>query len=109
MQLYNLPVLGKVKNIPHLVEEMGVDQIVIAIPSLRNGQLTDIVKQCNETEAKVQMLPKIEDLMTGKVSVSTLKNSEVEDLLGREPVELDINAIAEYVTSHTVIDTSAAG
>jgi len=109
MQLYNLPVLGKVKNIPHLVEEMGVDQIVIAIPSLRNGQLTDIVKQCNETEAKVQMLPKIEDLMTGKVSVSTLKNIEVEDLLGRDPVELDINAISDYVTNNTVMVTGAGG
>src|SRR5690625_3174472 len=109
MQLYNLPVLGKVKNIPQLVEKMNIDQIVIAIPSLRNGQLTDIVKQCNETEAKVQMLPKIEDLMTGKVSVSTLKNIEVEDLLGREPVELDINAISDYVTRQTVMVTGAGG
>src|SRR5690625_5356583 len=55
------------------------------------------------------MLPKIEDLMTGKVSVSTLKNIEVEDLLGREPVELDINAISDYVTRQTVMVTGAGG
>lgn len=109
MQLYNLSILGKVKDIPEIVEKENVDQIVIAIPSLHNGQLTDIVKKCNETEAKVQMLPKIEDLMTGKVSVSTLKNIEVEDLLGRDPVELDINAISDYVTNNTVMVTGAGG
>src|SRR5699024_1476771 len=55
------------------------------------------------------MIPKIEDLMTGKVSVSHLKNVEVEDLLGREPVKLDIDSISEYVTGQTVMVTGAGG
>jgi FlaA1/EpsC-like NDP-sugar epimerase len=74
MQLYSLPVVGKVRDIPRVVEEMEIEHIVIAIPSLRNGQLKKIVDFCNQTNAKVQMIPKIEDLMTGKVSVSHLKN-----------------------------------
>ncbi|UJL45821.1 polysaccharide biosynthesis protein [Virgibacillus sp. NKC19-16] len=109
MQLYNLSVLGKVKDIPDIVEDMNIEHIVIAIPSLRNGALEKIVVQCNKTNAKVQMIPKIEDLMTGKVSVSHLKNVEVEDLLGRDPVELDINAISDYVTNTTVMVTGAGG
>ncbi|PAV31667.1 hypothetical protein CIL05_00105 [Virgibacillus profundi] len=109
MQVYNLSVLGKVKDIPSLVEKLNIEHIVIAIPSLRNGALEKIVVECNKTNAKVQMIPKIEDLMTGKVSVSNLKNVEVEDLLGREPVKLDIDAISEYVTGNTVMVTGAGG
>src|SRR5690625_3226281 len=109
MQLYNLPVLGKVKNIPDIVEAEKIDHIVIAIPSLHNGELNKIVAACNKSKAKVQMIPKIEDLMTGKVSVNNLKNVEVEDLLGREPVVLDIDAISSYVTEKTVMVTGAGG
>lgn len=109
MQLYSLPVVGKVRDIPQVVEEMEIEHIVIAIPSLRNGQLKKIVDFCNQTNAKVQMIPKIEDLMTGKVSVSHLKNVEVEDLLGRVPVQLDIRSISKYVTKNTVMVTGAGG
>lgn len=109
MQLYNLPVVGKVKDIPKIVEKKKVDHIVIAIPSLENGKLTKVVQQCNQADVQVQKIPKIEDLMTGRVSVSHLKSVEVEDLLGREPVKLDINAISGYVTNHTVMVTGAGG
>ncbi|CDO03683.1 UDP-N-acetyl-alpha-D-glucosamine C6 dehydratase [Oceanobacillus picturae] len=109
MQLFNLPVAGGVQDIPTVVEELDIEHIVIAIPSLQNGELEKIVAFSNKTKAKVQMIPKIEDLMTGRVSVSNLKNVEVEDLLGREPVKLDIDAISEYVTDSTVMVTGAGG
>src|SRR5699024_4257606 len=85
------------------------DHIVIAIPSLKNGELHQIIDYCNETDAKVKMIPKIEDLMTGRVSVSNLKNVEVEDLLGREPVDLDIDSIQDKVTGNTMMVTGAGG
>lgn len=109
MQLYNLPVLGQVKDMETIVSYHDIEHIVIAIPSLRNGDLHKLVTECNKTKAKTQMIPKLEDLMTGKVSVSQLKNVEVEDLLGRDPVELDMNAISEYVTGNTVLVTGAGG
>jgi FlaA1/EpsC-like NDP-sugar epimerase len=109
MEVYGLPVVGSVKDIPEVAKEMRIEHIVIAIPSLRNGQLNEIVDACAGTTAQVKMIPKIEDLMTGKVSVSSLKNVEVEDLLGRDPVKLDINAISEYVTGNTVLVTGAGG
>src|SRR5699024_1110206 len=64
---------------------------------------------CSKTKAKVQMIPKIEDLMTGKLSVSNSKNVEVEDLLGRDPVELDVDSIKGSVTGQTVMVTGAGG
>ncbi|GGN66541.1 polysaccharide biosynthesis protein [Oceanobacillus indicireducens] len=109
MEMYNLPVVGSVNDIPRIVEEYNIEHIVIAIPSLRNGELKNIVEACASTSAQVQMIPKIEDLMTGRITVSSLKNIEVEDLLGREPVKLDINAISEYVTGNTVMVTGAGG
>ncbi|GAE95224.1 UDP-N-acetylglucosamine 4,6-dehydratase [Gracilibacillus boraciitolerans JCM 21714] len=110
MQMYDLPVAGSSKDIPKLAKELEIDQIVIAIPSLTNGgALSEMVATCNSTNAKVQMVPKIEDIVSGRVSVSTLKNVDVEDVLGRDPVELDINSISEYVTGNTVMVTGAGG
>ncbi|WP_339316194.1 nucleoside-diphosphate sugar epimerase/dehydratase [Oceanobacillus sp. FSL W7-1304] len=109
MQVYDLPVEGTTRDIATVVEKLKIEHIVIAIPSLRNGELEKIVAECNKANVKVQMIPKIEDLMTGKISVSHLKNVEVEDLLGREPVKLDIGAISEYVTGSTVMVTGAGG
>ncbi|MGN8646348.1 polysaccharide biosynthesis protein [Gracilibacillus sp. HCP3S3_G5_1] len=109
MQLYDLPVAGSTEDIPELVIKLEIDHIVIAIPSLTNGTLSELVAICNSTNVKVQMVPKIEDIVSGKVSVSSLKNVDVEDVLGRDPVELDINSIAEYVTGNTVMVTGAGG
>ena len=109
MHVYNLPVLGKVKDIQKIAERKNIQHIVIAIPSLTNGELQKIVEECNKTNLQVQMIPKLEDLMSGRVSVSHLKNVEVEDLLGRDPVQLDIDAISSYVTGKTVLVTGAGG
>src|SRR5699024_7716148 len=68
-----------------------------------------IVETCNETKTKVQMIPKLEDLASGRVSVHSLKNVAVEDLLGRDPVELDIAAIRGEVANETIMVTGAGG
>ncbi|SHM59699.1 polysaccharide biosynthesis protein [Gracilibacillus kekensis] len=109
MQIYDLPVAGSTKEIPQLVRDLEIEHIVIAIPSLANGALSEMVAICNSTNAKVQMVPKIEDIVSGKLSVSSLKNVDVEDVLGRDPVDLDINSISEYVTGNTVMVTGAGG
>lgn len=109
MQLYNVPVLGKVKDIPRIVKEYEIKHIVIAIPSLSQEELNKLAAVCGKTKVPTQMMPKIEDLMTGRISVSHLKDVEVEDLLGRDPVELDIAAITNDVTGRTVMVTGAGG
>ncbi|GAA5415790.1 UDP-N-acetyl-alpha-D-glucosamine C6 dehydratase [Paraliobacillus ryukyuensis] len=109
MQIYNIPVLGKTMDIPKIVEKQKIEHIVIAIPSLRNGELTELVNLCNQSVAKVQILPKIEDIASGRVSVSALRNVDVEDVLGRMPVQLDITMISEYITGNTVMVTGAGG
>ncbi len=109
MQVYNLPVIGKVEQLPKLVGENNIEHIVIAIPSLKNGELKRIVEFANEAEVKIQMIPKLEDLASGRVEVSHLKNIEVEDLLGREPVMLDSESIEGTIAGETVMVTGAGG
>ena len=109
MEIYGVPVLGRTKDIPDIARNHNIEHVVIAIPSLKNSELQAIVTKCNESGAKVKMIPKIEDLMTGRVSVSHLKEVEVEDLLGREPVELDMASISSDVTGKTIMVTGAGG
>lgn len=109
MHIYSLPVVGTTKEIPELSKKFEIEHIVIAIPSLGSDKLKQVVERCNETSVKVQILPKLEDLASGRVSVTALRNIDVEDVLGRAPVELDITKISEYVTANTVMVTGAGG
>ena len=109
MQLYNIPVLGKTEDIERIVRKHSIDHIVIAIPSLGQQELNKLAAICRKTAAKTQMIPKIEDLMTGKISVNSFKDVEVEDLLGRDPVVLDMKAIASHITGETILVTGAGG
>ncbi|CQR46222.1 UDP-N-acetyl-alpha-D-glucosamine C6 dehydratase [Paraliobacillus sp. PM-2] len=109
MELYGIPVINSTEHIPSIVETFKIEHIVLAIPSVTNGALAEVLDRCNQTGAKVQMLPKIEDLASGRVSVAALRNVDVEDVLGRAPVQLDITKISEYVTGNTVMVTGAGG
>ena len=107
--ILGIPVVGNSSLISQAVEEYQIDNIVIAIPSLGQKELNRIFEECAKTKAKTQIIPKLEDLMTGKLSVNAFRDVEVEDLLGREPVELDITSISEYVAGKTVLVTGAGG
>jgi FlaA1/EpsC-like NDP-sugar epimerase len=109
LELYNLSVLGTTEELSTIVKRERVEHIVIAIPSVTNGKLKRIINLANDTGAKVQILPKIEDLATGKVSIKALRNVDVEDVLGRPSVELDIETIKEDITCETVMVTGAGG
>jgi FlaA1/EpsC-like NDP-sugar epimerase len=109
LQIYDVTVMGGTKDIPRLVEKYRIENIIIAIPSLRKGQLQDVYQECSKTNAKTQIMPMIEDIVSGKVSVNQFRDVQVEDLLGREPVELDIKSISEKLTGKTILVTGAGG
>lgn len=109
LDILGIPVVGNSKHIPEMVEKYNIDNIVIAIPSLSKKELKVIFDECVKTKAKTQIMPMIEDIMLGKVAVNQFKEVEVEDLLGREPVELDITSISEYVTGKTILVTGSGG
>lgn len=109
LDIFGIPVIGGVKKIEEAVQKMDIENIVIAIPSLNKKELNIIFNECAKTKAKTQILPMLEDLMTGKVSVNHFRDVQVEDLLGREPVELNINSISDYLSNKIVLVTGAGG
>jgi FlaA1/EpsC-like NDP-sugar epimerase len=109
LQIYGITVLGGTKDIPSIVEKYNIENIIIAIPSLKKGQLQDVYQECSKTNAKTQIMPMIEDIVSGKVSVIQFRDVQVEDLLGREPVELDIKSISKKLSGKTILVTGAGG
>ncbi|OAT80995.1 hypothetical protein A6P54_13450 [Bacillus sp. MKU004] len=109
LQIYGVTVLGGTKDIPHIVEKYNIENIIIAIPSLKKGQLQEVYQECSKTNAKTQIMPMIEDIVSGKISVNQFRDVQVEDLLGREPVELDIKSISAKLTGKTILVTGAGG
>ncbi|MCP3029206.1 nucleoside-diphosphate sugar epimerase/dehydratase [Halobacillus sp. A5] len=109
LDILGVPVVGGVHDIVQKVKELDISHIVIAIPSLSRRELNVIFQECAKTEAKTQILPMLEDLVTGKVSVKQFRDVQVEDLLGREPVVLDSESISDYVKGKTVLITGAGG
>ncbi|MCQ6278903.1 nucleoside-diphosphate sugar epimerase/dehydratase [Bacillus sp. EB600] len=109
LDILGIPVLGGVVDIQQVVEKFSINNIIIAVPSLSKRQLNTIFQECAKTRAKTQILPMLEDLVTGKVSVKQFRDIKVEDLLGREPVELHLESISEYVTDKVVLVTGAGG
>ncbi|PUB10191.1 nucleoside-diphosphate sugar epimerase/dehydratase [Paenisporosarcina sp. OV554] len=109
LEIYGLRVKGQVENIPELVEKFKIEHIILAIPSLSKLESTNIAKISVDTGVKTQMIPRIEDLMTGKVSVTDIRDVKIEDLLGREEVKLDMKSISDTITGKTILVTGAGG
>jgi FlaA1/EpsC-like NDP-sugar epimerase len=109
LQILGIPVIGGANLIEQVVQEKQINHIIIAIPSLSKKELNNIFNECGKTRAKTQIMPMIEDLMVGKVSVNSFRDIQVEDLLGREPVELDSERISQNITGKVVLVTGAGG
>ncbi|PYZ95067.1 hypothetical protein CR194_06010 [Salipaludibacillus keqinensis] len=109
LDIFSLPVAGGTNDIPELAKKYEIQQIIIAIPSLDRYSLQKIYKACSIVKVKTQILPMIEDLLTGKVSVNHFRDVSVEDLLGRKPVELDNTLIQDSITNKVILVTGAGG
>ncbi|MEH6908807.1 polysaccharide biosynthesis protein [Neobacillus drentensis] len=109
LDIFGIPVIGGISELEEAVRNLEIDNVVIAIPSLNKKELNRIFQECAKTTAKTQILPMLEDLMTGKVSVNQFRDVQVEDLLGREPVQLDIESISENITDKVILVTGAGG
>jgi len=109
LQLMGIPVLGDRKDIPRIVHQYGVQQVILAIPSASKRDKKEIVEICQELKVKIRTLPSVYDLLDGRVSIKDLRDIEVGDLLGREPVSVDLESMSRYIKDHVVLVTGAAG
>lgn len=108
-QILGCSVLGDRTAIPHIVDTYRVEEIVIAMPSVERKTIREIVAICQETKADVKILPGVFDLFEGNVTVNQIRHVEVEDLLGREPVKVDLASMSQYISDHVVLVTGAGG
>ena len=102
-------VAGNRKDICRLAEEYHIDEIMIAIPSASHAEIQELLDICNQTSCKLKVLPGIYQLVNGEVSVSKLRNVEIEDLLGREPIDTQVESIMGYVSGKVVLVTGGGG
>ncbi|HFD1723648.1 TPA: polysaccharide biosynthesis protein [Enterococcus faecium] len=102
-------VLGALKDIPVLIEKYDIQMVTIAIPSLSRKKLRRIFELVESAHVKVNTMPSIEELASGKISVSKLKTIDVVDLLGRDEVKLDIESIKDQITDKVILVTGAGG
>ncbi|WP_427707452.1 polysaccharide biosynthesis protein [Staphylococcus parequorum] len=102
-------VQGSIKDIPELVKKFQIKKIIIAIPTLSQKRLNEINDICNIEGVELFKMPNIEDVLSGEIEVNQLKKVEVEDLLGRDPVELDMALISKELTDKTILVTGAGG
>jgi len=107
--LNGVPVLGTMSELKTLVLQHQVEKVIIAIPSASRSTIRAIVRSCETAKVRFKTLPGLGQILLGKVSVSQIKDVELEDLLGRDPVELDETGIGNYLTDRRVFVSGAAG
>lgn len=107
--LQGVRIFGGRDKILECARRYEVEEIILAIPSATPKTTKEILKICNQTECKLKILPGMYQLITEEVSVSKLKEVSIEDLLGRDSINIDLDSVAGYVTGKTVLVTGGGG
>lgn len=107
--IHGVKVVGNRNRILESAVNYKIDEIIIAIPSAKKQQIQEILKICKQTSAELKILPGVYQLVKGDVSVQKLRNVEIEDLLGREPVNIKTEVIGRYVYDKVVLVTGGGG
>lgn len=107
--LYGAKVLGTRDDIGQIVAAHNVKEIIVAMPSIGGQMLRQIVRECKRTDCTIKVVPGLYELIDGQVSVNQLRNIDLEDLLRRDPVRIDLGGIAHYLTGKRVLVTGAGG
>ncbi len=102
-------VAGATDMIKRIARKYSVDEIIVAMPSANKKTIQRIVAECNKTRCKIKILPSLIDLINEKVSISKLRDVDIEDLLGRDPVDVNIREVSDYLEGKIVLVSGAGG
>jgi FlaA1/EpsC-like NDP-sugar epimerase len=109
IRIDNVRVLGTVDQLPDVLSSEPADEVLIAVPSATGSQMRRFVEICNRANISFRTVPALKDIIAGQVTVSQLREVSLEDLLGREPVQIDLDAVRRQIAGRTVLVTGAAG
>lgn len=102
-------VVGKIKDVEEVTKKYGIDEIVIAIPSAGKKKISEIIKECQKTDCEIQLIPSVYQFITGKVSVSDIRKVNIQDLLGREQIKVNLDEIMGYIENKVILVTGGGG
>ena len=108
-EIHGIQVLGRFEDIPEVTARQSIDLIVIAIPSLSSARMQGLVSICEDSGTEFKTLPKLEDMISGQVTVNAIQEVSIEDLLGREKVELDRATMRAGLSCKVIMVTGAGG
>ncbi len=109
IRIDNVRVLGTVNQLSEVLSSEPADEALIAVPSATGAQMRRFVEICNRAKISFRTVPALKDIIAGQVAVSQLREVSLEDLLGREPVQIDLEAVRSEIAGRTVLVTGAAG
>jgi len=107
--IHGIPVLGPVERLPEICEDRNIEEIAIAMPSATHQQLRRVIQVCGGTKIRFRTVPSITDIASGKLRVSQIRDVDINDLLGRAVVRLDLHQIEAFARDKTILVTGAGG
>lgn len=109
MSISGAPVVGTTYNMAAICEKYRIDEIIIAIPSAKKSELTEIVNRCKVAKRHVSIIPGTDEVLDGKIGYNQIRDVEIKDLLGRDEIETNLSAIGGYLTNEVVLVTGGGG
>ena len=107
--IHGIRVLGKLVELENMSEKLGVENAIIAMPEASHNERRKALELCSSAGVKALTVPSFDDLIGGKLTISQIRNVELDDLLGRDPIQLDSAGLGEFLTGKTVMVTGAGG
>lgn len=107
--LDHVPIVGARNDIPAMVKKYDIDCIIVALPAAKANQKKKILEICKDTGCELKILPGISQILNGKATLSQLRNVSVEELLGREPIRINMDEVGNYISGKKVLITGGGG
>lgn len=108
-EVRGIRVVGEIKQLPVFIKKLDIEVILIAIPSATDSQMRRIIEACEQCEVPFQTLPSVKDLLSGRISRGSLRDVSIEDILGRDPIHLDWQSIADNLHGKSIMVTGGGG
>jgi len=109
MKLNGVPIVGNRSKIAEVARKQDIDEIIIAIPSAARKNINEIYNECSKTDCKIKILPSVAELIDESVVIQKIRDVNIEDLLGRDPINLDCSEIETYIKGQVVLVTGGGG
>lgn len=107
--IHNVKILGDTSQVKEIVEKENVDEIILAMANVDKARKSEIINICKETKCKLKTIPGIYEIIDGKVDIKKIRDVDIEDLLGREPIKVNMEEMSGYIEERTVLVTGGGG